>query len=236
MGFMKAEELQAYADKYNLNIDGLSYQEKNKYVQDHMKMMSGSGYEEKNFSENKLTEEQEEKRKRDIEYGRQVYNDIKDKRIIIAPAIRPEEANVLFKYDEELDYEKEVEEVSFDLHSLGSPNGGVSRDGTYRILGETGKKVIAQSTIPKENAGIEYHPGEDWFPLIVDPTTGAKGYQFKKYVKPYLEKAGIYEEYAHYFDSKKYPNNNFYICGHSCVRKELVDWIFKDVNSRMNNA
>ena len=237
MPFMKKEELEAEAKRLGVDISGMKYQEQVAAVSAALREKSSPNP----VADPKPVKEKHEmgvsneemERRRNIEYGRKIYEDVKGKRIIIAPGIRPEAQNVLFKYDEVLGNEKQVQEVSLGLESLGNPSGDISNDATYRIIGESNKRVVAQSTIPKENAQIEFTPGEDWFPVIVEPITGRRGYPFNRYVKPYLIKAGVYEDYHDRFDNKRHPNNCFYICGWSCVDKDLVDWIMDDVNRKM---
>ena len=182
MGFMKKEELLAEAERLGIDISTMKYQDQVAAVakaqrEETMGSPANAGSFDtyvKEQAEKTVVNKKpsaDEKRQRDIEYGRKVWNDVKGKRIIMAPMIRPEEANVLFKYDEELGDDVEVEEVYYDLGTLGNPSGNVNQDGTFRIKNKTGKKVIAQSTIPKENAGIDYYVG-DWFPTVKDPVSG----------------------------------------------------------------
>lgn len=236
MVFMKKEELQAEANRLGIDISEMKYQEQVAAVSAALRGESASSQTpvaDPRPTEEKQVSPEEMKRRRDIEYGRKVYEEVKGEKIIIAPGIRPEAQNVLFKYDEVLGKEKEIEEVSLGLSSLGNPAGDVANDATYRVVGSSNKDVIAQSTIPKENAQIEFTVGEDWFPVIVEPITGRRGYPFNRYVKPYLIRAGVYEDYRDRFDNKKNPGNCFYICGWSCVDKPLVDWIMDDVNRRI---
>lgn len=238
MGFMKKEELLAEAERLGIDISTMKYQDQvaavaraQRQEQEGKPIDISEITSAVEVKRDETRNVKQDKRKKDIEMGRKVWNEVKGKRIVIAPMIRPEEANVLFKYDEELGDDVEVEEVYYDLGTLGNPSGNVNQDGTFRIKQKTGKKVIAQSTIPKENAGIDYYVG-DWFPTVKDPVSGREGYQYKKYVEPLLRKSGHFQEYAEYFDHRKYPNNVFYISGWSCCDKDLVNWIFNDINRK----
>lgn len=228
MAFMKKEELLAEAERLGIDISTMKYQ-------DQVAAVAKAQRDEQQEGEDIQVKKVQEKPKRSVEQrGQELldeYERIKNNRIIIAPAIRPESANVLFKYEEDLGDDMEVEEVYLGLETLGSPQGDVNRDATYRTR-KTGKKAYAMSSFPKENAGIDYRPA-DWLPTITDPVSGKTGYQWKKYVKPLLQKSGFYQDYADYFDYRKNPNNIYYISGWCCVRKDLIDWIFNDINRKI---
>ena len=237
MPFMKKEELQAEAERLGIDISGMKYQEQVAAVSAALRNDSSQiPVANPKPVEEKQVNPEEMKRRRNIEYGRQLLDEVRGRRIIVAPGIRPPEnpgvAMTANKYDEELDSEMDVEEISYGLDSLGNPFGDVANNGTFRVVGRSQKKVVGKASIPKENAQIQFTVGEDWFPVIIDSTTGQRGYPFKRYVKPYLIKAGVYEDYRDRFDSKKYPGNCFYISGWSCVDKDLVDWIFEDINRK----
>ena len=239
MPFMKKEELMAEAERLGLDISGMKYQEQVAAVSAALRGDSPKDpvADPKPVEKHEMGIPKEEmERRRNIEYGRQVLNEAMGRRIIIAPGIKPPEnpgtAMTANKYDEVLDPEMEVEEISYGLDSLGNPFGDVANNGTFRIVGRSRNRVVGKASIPKENAQIQFTVGEDWFPVIIDSVTGQRGYPFKRYVKPYLIRAGVYEDYRDRFDSKKYPNNCFYISGWSCVDKDLVDWIMEDVNRK----
>ena len=240
MAFMKKEELLAEAERLGIDISTMKYQDQVAAVAKAQRMEQQEKFSDEvdSLQTKKIPEKPKRNMTREtnedevrVQQLIKEYEKLKDKRIIIAPAIRPETANVLFKYEEELGDDMEVEEVYLGLETLGSPQGDVNRDATYRTR-KTGKKTYAMSSFPKENAGIDYKPS-DWLPTITDPVSGKTGYQWKKYVKPLLQKSGFYQDYADYFDYRKNPNNIYYISGWCCVRKDLIDWIFNDINRKM---
>ena len=246
MAFMKKEELLAEAERLGIDISSMKYQEQVAAVAKAQRAEAGlnpgitgafssADTDGDRYVQDKRIPEKPKRDKAPRNTGQEAllkeYEKVKNKRIIIAPAIRPESANVLFKYEEDLGDDMDVEEVYLGLETLGSPQGDVNRDATYKTR-KNGRRALAMSSFPKENAGIDYRPA-DWFPTITDPVSGKTGYQWKKYVKPLLLKSGFYQEYADYFDYRKNPNNIYYISGWCCVRKELIDWIFEDINKKI---
>lgn len=72
------------------------------------------------------------------------------------------------KYDEELGFDIETEDISFGLQDANQ----LSRTATYRTK-NTNRKVFAQSTAPKENCGIYY---DETKVTLVTTWHGREGY------------------------------------------------------------
>ena len=138
-------------------------------------------------------------------------------RIIIAPEIRQTQYQLL-KYDEELGDEVEVEEKYYDINNMTQVKASKGYEtSTYNIKSTRGgRKVVAQSTIPKENAAMYI---DHSLPIAVPVVefNGRRGYLWKHWmlpnVKQLLMESGNYEKYADVFDSKKHPENLWYATG-----------------------
>lgn len=125
------------------------------------------------------------------------------KRILISPEMAQTSIQ-LIKYDEELGQELTVEEKSYKNEFEAGADFPMEKDlytATYKIKGSTGKKVIAQSTLPKENAGIDFRIDRDLFPVV--RFKGHVGYlwthQRLPNVKAVLKQSGYYEKYKKHF-------------------------------------
>lgn len=130
-------------------------------------------------------------------------NQYNGKTILISPEMAQTTIQ-LIKYDEELGEELTVEEKSYKDEFENGANFPMEKDlysATYRIKGKTGKKVIAQSTLPKENAGITFRMDRDLFPVV--RFKGHIGYlwthQRLPNVKAALKQSGYYERFKRYF-------------------------------------
>lgn len=130
------------------------------------------------------------------------------KKTLISPEIQPTQYQ-LIKYDEDLGPETEIEEISLKDEFEQGRDVLVDKDlstETYRIKGRGSRHVIAQSTIPKENAKITFEVGKDLVPVV--EFMGRKGYLWTHHrlpnVKALLVASGYYEEYKDRF--KDEPN------------------------------
>ena len=160
-------------------------------------------------------------------------------RVFMAPEIRGTGVQLL-KYDEVLGDDVNVEEISYknDFNNMR-----VERDltmGTYKIKGKTGRKVIAQSTVPKENAGVSYDPNTDIVPVIT--YNGISGYiwthQHYPNIKELLMATGMLPKYQELFDSSKHPENIWMAAGKMWVVSiPMVHYVFAEIEREMaNNA
>lgn len=148
---------------------------------------------------------------------------------VLAPELFPD-ANRIIRYEEELGDEVEIEEKSFmGMEGQGRINYGMSRDyatGTYRIKGKTGRKVKAEASIPKENAGRTFDANKDWFEVV--EFQGRRGYRFSQF-KAALRKTGYYEDYKK--ELCKEPNV-FYLTGILCVSIPVAHHIMGEIEER----
>lgn len=121
---------------------------------------------------------------------------LKGKTILISPDMASTRIQP-FKYDEDLGEEFEVEEIDMSQNLAGILGTKDMVTGTYRIKGKTGRRVIATSTLPKQNAGIYFRPDKDMFPIVSHQ--GRTGYlwthQRLSNVKSALQASGYYYDY-----------------------------------------
>jgi len=172
------------------------------------------------------------------------------KSVMVAPELPPERYR-LVKYDEELGNEMELEERQFDMdqndHVFDKSGGEVDfsnragktaeaymdyTTGTYRIKGKNERKVVAMSSVPKENYGLGITAGVDLFPVVT--WQGRSGYLWThphfSNVKNELMNSGYYHEYKDQF--KREPNI-WYVAGKTLACDiGLVNHIFAEIEEK----
>ena len=236
MAFISKELLLSEAERLGIDLTGMSWHEQQKVVQEAMKAdepvndkpeLVGKDVESTYVDE--IAELKAEIARLKAEAGEpeaskgkeEVEINLPRQRIILAPQIQPTNIQ-LIKYDEELGQDIDVEEVYYDVseHSRVATAKDMST-GTYRIKGTKNRKVVAQSTIPKQNAGVDFEWWEDDFVVITDPSTGKKGYpwthQSYHNVKQLLMDTGYYFEYKDLFKAALHPENVWYSAGKMLV-------------------
>lgn len=247
MPFMKKEELHAEAERLGVDIEGLPYHEQNKRVLAAIEAESATSETTTSNDEELLKARQEiEELKKQLR-SMQTSNDpeaeaegsaVASKKFattIMAPEIRATGVQ-LVKYDEELGEDVTVEEISFkdefEKNSLM-----IDRDvmaGTYKIKSRNGRNVIAQSTLPKINAGVRYNPDMDLVPVVT--YRGKSGYIWTHHhypnIKELLKASGRYQKYKHLFNAKENPNNIWYAAGKLLVvDRDVVHAVFQEIEA-----
>lgn len=215
--FMDKETLEAHAKRLNVDLTGLSWPQKQKAVIEAMSeeanevaesLLPNEKHEIKEMhssievkskvktSESKASEEIL------IHVPRDPMDDMRGKTLMICPEMAQTDRQ-LFGYEEELGEELIVEEVFFDVDSAYRA-GKDTVTGNYKVLGKTGKKVVAQSALPKEGAGITFTPDRDYVPVVT--FQGRKGYLWTHHslpnIKQLLIQSGYYEEYRKRFEDE----------------------------------
>ena len=126
--------------------------------------------------------------------------DLRGKTVMICPEMARTPIQ-LFGYDEVLEDEVTVEEVVHNIDSLKFRAGQDTINGTYNIIGKTGKKVVARTALPKEGAGIYYTFDKDLVPRVI--FEGREGYlwthQRLANIKQLLIDSGYYQKYKDRF-------------------------------------
>lgn len=230
--FMKKEELEAYAREYGIDLDGLTWPQKQAAV---LKARSEAGDDIQYGATSKHVPKMGEVV---VHKGKRVHGskpaDAAGRKVLISPEILPTPYQFV-KYDEELLEDIEIEEMSLKDEFEQGKDVLVGKDlntGTYRIKGRNGRKVIAQSTIPKENAKITFQVGVDLVPVV--EFMGRRGYLWTHHrlpnVKDLLLKSGYYEEYKDRFKDEPY-------IWHSAGKLltcdiTMVEAIFKDIERK----
>lgn len=168
------------------------------------------------------------------------------KTIMLSPELASERYR-LVKYDEILGNEIEVEERSFDMDDndrvFDKSGGEVNYEnvvdqyhdyttGTYRIKNRSDRKVVAMSSVPKENAGMFFRPGYDYATVVT--WKGRAGYLWKHWhypnVKALLKQSGYYQEYKHLFKDEP---NVWYAAGKMLVcDPHLVHQVFQEIQDK----
>lgn len=153
-----------------------------------------------------------------------------DEEIVIKPGLQFMR-HQLIKVEETLGDDVEVEEVSM-RDSIGHFNEGTTNR-TFRMKGSTGRKVVAQSTLPKEQVKITFNYARDIVPVIHANDGSASGYLWSHHslpnVKELLVASNSYNEYKELFSAATHPENVFY-CGNLIgVRKDVVHEVFHEI-------
>lgn len=168
------------------------------------------------------------------------------KTILLSPELAPERYR-LVKYDEVLGNEIDVEERVFDMDDndrvFDKSGGNVDYDnivdeyhdyttGTFRIKKRGDRKVVAMSSVPKENAGMMFRPGIDYATVVT--WRGRAGYLWKHWrypnVKALLMQSGHYQEYKHLFKDEP---NVWYAAGKQLVCDvNLVHRVFQEIQEK----
>lgn len=160
------------------------------------------------------------------------------KRTIISPEMAQTPIQLL-KYDEDLGDDIEVEERTFNINDVASLK--MKREytsGTYVVRGANGKRVVAQSTLPKENAGIVMDPST---PIAVPLVkwNGTVGYLWTHSslpnVKELLQASGYYERYRKTFSADN-PQNLWYAASQVLVADmNTVHYVFREIERLAQN-
>jgi len=168
------------------------------------------------------------------------------KQIMMAPELKSERYR-LIKYDEELGDDIELEERQFDMDEGGrvfDKSGGEIdynnkvdayhdyTTGTYRLKGRGERKVVAMSSVPKENYGLGITAGKDLFPIVTWNNRAGYLWTHPIYdnVKSALQDCGYYHEYKERF---KHEPNIWYVAGKTLACDiGLVNAIFAEIEEK----
>jgi len=233
MPLLKKEELLEVAAELGVDLKGLTWPEQQKAVNAALKALEPEPEPEPAPEPEQEPEPAPEPGPLFEKPRNRVLDAVPDQDIIISGEIQSTRQQ-LIKYDEPLDEELEVEEVSY-MDEVGS--GRLTQDlttGTYRVKGKTGRRVTAQSTLPKQNAKITYNPRRDVVPVI--SWKGKRGYLWNHAtlpsIKPLLQSTGFYYDYKDQFDAGLHPENIWYATGLLAVNIPLVHAIMNDIEAK----
>lgn len=209
--FMKKEVLEAEAKRLSVDLDGLTWPQQQKAVLDALDDEKAG----KEISQESMTQimemiESEPVPGKEVTVHVHVDDDdfmesVRGKKLIICPEMASTPIQ-LFGYEEELGEELYVEEKVFDIENTGL---SVSKDlatGTFNVTGKSGKRVKAQSGMPKEGCEISFRPDIDWFPVCT--FQNRSGYLWTHHrlpnVKHVLIASGFYEDYRDRFKDEPF--------------------------------
>lgn len=169
------------------------------------------------------------------------------KDVFISPELPPEQYR-LMKYEEELGYDMDVVERKFDMDpntdqvydiAGGEINYNNKVDsyhdyttGTYMLKNRSNRKVVAMSSVPKENYGSGMTIGKDYVPVVT--WGGRTGYLWTHptypNVKALLQESGYYHEYKDLFTREP---NIWYAAGKTLACDiGLVNSIFREIEAK----
>ena len=213
MAYRNKEDCYKEAERLGIDTTGMSWPTLQKVVSNALKL------EELEQAKTPVEEWKPPVRKQAKRDDNQI-NKYFGKTLLLAPELNPERYR-LVKYDEVLGDDIEIEERHFDINSAdqvfdssGRPvdyNNVIDQyhdytTGTYVIKKRGDRKVVAQSSVPKENFGLSQRIGYDLFPVV--SWNGRYGYLWDhmRYpnVKHALMESGYFQEYKHMF--KDEPN------------------------------
>lgn len=242
MPYMSKAKLAEEAERLGLDLTGLDYQEQNRRVSAALMQQPETPVSEPDrtwkpawqpLPEAEIVTEPEPQPQPEEPQRQAVQRTVQRiKRTIISPEMAQTPIQLL-KYDEELGDDIEVEERTFSINDVA--NLKMKREytsGTYVVRGGNGKRVVAQSTLPKENAGIVMDPSMPYaIPLV--KWNGRVGYLWSHHklpnVKELLKAAGQYEKYRKTFSADN-PQNLWYAASQILVANiDTVHYVFKEI-------
>lgn len=245
MAFLNKEQVERYASAAHIDLTGMTWQQKQKAISDHMKRegikdpMRVIGYGDVDGDKQAVTDDKDaeiarlkaelEKAKSEqpvpqvpvvFEKGRnQPQPDIKDYEnvvLIASPEQRPTQYQK-GKWYENVGTQKDTEEISYDVgkQSPFHDRESGTKNATYRVT-ETGRPVEAESTMPKYSALITYRPTRDL--CAIAEYGGHRGYLWTHQRLPNIK--GMLEQMGAYEEFKsewqKQTGRMFYLAGLLC--------------------
>lgn len=262
MAFLNKEQVERYASVAHLDLTGMTWQQKQKAISDHMKSngikdpmaMIGGGdadggepmiVDDRDAEIAKLKAELERAKAEQpvpqvpvvFEKGKNVpqpsIEDYENVVLIASPEQRPTQYQK-GKWYENVGTQKDTEEVSYDVgkHSPFHDRESGTRNATYRVT-ETGRPVVAESTMPKYSALITYRPTRDL--CAIAEYGGHRGYlwthQRLPNIKAMLEQMGAYEEFKE--EWQKQTGRMFYLAGLLCCDISFTDSMMQRIQREL---
>lgn len=266
MAFLNKAQVESYASAAHLDLNGLTWQQKQKAINDHMRSNgikdpmrfietlntpmdpSLDMVEEIDDAMNnrikELERQLEEARSNQpvpqvpvvFEKGRNVpqptIEDYENVVLIASPEQRPTKYQK-GKWYENVGTQKDTEEISFDVGKASPFHDRESgtKNATYRIT-DTGRKVEAESTMPKYSALLTYRPTKDL--VAIAEYGGHKGYLWKHHrlpnVKNLLEQMGAFEEFKEEWQKQR---KIFYLAGLECCDIPFTEYMFEKIQREL---
>lgn len=226
MAYRTKQDTIELAEQLGIDVSGMTWPQMQKAVSDALKANDN----DKRKVSKQLSDEARYLKRKRINKEMLPYL---DKKVMIAPEMYAD-AKRYVHYTEDLGDDLEVEEISFLGMEGGRINWRGSADrmsGTYRVKGKNGRKVVATSALPRQNAGISIDPGDDWFPVI--EFNGKKGYLYKHpsmyCFKSMLDDLNLYDAYR---TTLQRSGVVFYLTGLLCIDIPVAHAIMRDIEKR----
>ena len=247
MAFLNKEQVERYAQAAHIDLTGMTWQQKQKAISDHMKregikdpmrVIGGDKQaivDDRDAEIARLKAELEKARAEQpvpqvpvvFERGRNQpqpsIEDYENVVLIASPEQRPTQYQK-GKWYENVGTQKDTEEISYDVgkQSPFHDRESGTKNATYRVT-ETGRPVEAESTMPKYSALITYRPTRDL--CAIAEYGGHRGYlwthQRLPNIRAMLEQMGAYEEFKD--EWQKQTGRMFYLAGLLCCDISFTD-------------
>lgn len=264
MAFFNKEQVERYASVAHLDLTGMTWQQKQKAISDHMKrngikdptVLIDGDKRAADADDSKTVVDQSaeiarlkaelEKAKAEqpvpqvpvvFDKGKNVpqptIEDYENVVLIASPEQRPTQYQKN-KWYENVGTQKDTEEISFDVgkQSPFHDREAGTKNATYRVT-DTGRKVEAESTMPKYSALITYRPTRDM--CAVAEYGGHRGYlwthQRLPNIRNLLEQMGAYEEFKE--EWQKQPGRMFYLAGLLCCDISFTDSMMQRIQREL---
>lgn len=204
MAFIPKDMVQGEAERLGVDLTGLTWPQTQKALSDARKAAGEAVYMADKVVEPKKAKVDKTAKPTMMVRGiahKIIHEDdpmsmLQDKTILISPEMAPTKIQP-FHYDEIVGDELDVEEVNMELGKTEIPAQRNYTTGTYKIKNKTGRKTVALSAIPKENAAITFRPSADMFPVV--KFGNSIGYLWTHHrmsnVKSALIESGYYMDY-----------------------------------------
>lgn len=235
--YRNKEETLAEAQRLGIDVSGMSWQDMQRAVK------SGLERERLGIGEGEPVKVVAPMKEHVMSAGEQALRPYVGKTVMISPELLPERYRLL-KYDEDLGSDIEVKERRFmmdnDDRVFDVSGGPVDYDnvvdqfhdyttGTLRIGKRSSRRVIATSSVPKENSGMMFRVGVDLATIVT--WKGRVGYLWTHHrlpnIKSLLIACGKYQKYK---DRFKDEPAIWYAAGKQLVcDPQLVHTIFAEI-------
>lgn len=219
MVFVNKEFLHSEAERLGLDISGMSWPEAQKALFEKQREVDGKVNLPKKAAPAEKQTSIPMPKPAAVSAQEKLLRDIPNMGVVISPGLKPMRYQK-FGYNEDLGPDIMTEDISYVEDGYrGQANTSL---GGYVVRGSSGRNVVAQSALPKENAEIIFEPATDWFPKAHDPGKNNWGYLFNHHRLPNVKQAfinaGIWDKYHDDFNAEKHPNwiwmvsGKFYVC------------------------
>jgi len=253
MAFLNKQQTEEYAREHGLDLTGLTWQQKQKAISDHMKSIEPDEPEpvkaeasdaDAEIARLKAELEEAKARAKAVPQVPVIFDkgkaevqptieDYENAVLIASPEQRPTQYQRR-KWYETMGTNKETREVSLGVGS-DSPfrgNEGGTREATYEVK-DTGHIIQSESTMPKYSCMLTYRPTKDL--CAVAEYGGRRGYlwthQRLPNVAAMLRQMGAYEEFKHFWNDQ--AGHKFYLGGLLCCDISFTEYMFEHIQREL---